>query len=188
MWGAKIWQRRDLVEGLMRALIVSGQQQLKSQDQFSLADIRALVSFPGSGNTWLRMLLMGVTGFYVDTIYPGDELFNSKGKFTFKCENYSFLYCPFVTLNSWEQLRVEEGLQLLPTAENSRSVTLLCPLQHGTCQRIERKTTHPRGGAFPRRRHLGDSQSFQIHFVLSQFRIRWKHGWTGTCAGILSRT
>ena len=39
MWGAKIWQRRDLVEGLMRALIVSGQQQLKSQDQFSLADI-----------------------------------------------------------------------------------------------------------------------------------------------------
>ncbi len=41
---------------------------------------RALVSFPGSGNTWLRMLLMGVTGLYVDTIYPGDEFFISKGK------------------------------------------------------------------------------------------------------------
>ena len=40
---------------------------------------RALVSFPGSGNTWLRMLLMGVTGLYVDTIYPGDEFFISKG-------------------------------------------------------------------------------------------------------------
>lgn len=39
MWGAKIWQRRDLVEGLMRALVVSGQQQLRSQDQYSLADI-----------------------------------------------------------------------------------------------------------------------------------------------------
>ncbi|KAK4027693.1 uncharacterized protein LOC116927338 [Daphnia magna] len=39
MWGAKIWQRRDLIEGLMRALIISGQQQVKSQDQFSLADI-----------------------------------------------------------------------------------------------------------------------------------------------------
>jgi hypothetical protein len=39
MWGAKIWQRRDLVEGLMRALVVSGQQQVKAQDQFSLADI-----------------------------------------------------------------------------------------------------------------------------------------------------
>nr|CAH0104681.1 unnamed protein product [Daphnia galeata] len=39
---------------------------------------RALVSFPGSGNTWLRMLLMGVTGLYIDTIYPGDELFHSK--------------------------------------------------------------------------------------------------------------
>ena len=40
---------------------------------------RALVSFPGSGNTWLRMLLMGITGLYVDTVYPSDELFYSKG-------------------------------------------------------------------------------------------------------------
>lgn len=39
MWGAKIWQRRDLIEGLMRALIVSGQQQIEFQDQLSLADI-----------------------------------------------------------------------------------------------------------------------------------------------------
>ncbi|KZS05616.1 Uncharacterized protein APZ42_031132 [Daphnia magna] len=39
MWGAKIWQRRDLIEGLMRALIVSGQQQIKFQDQLSLVDI-----------------------------------------------------------------------------------------------------------------------------------------------------
>ena len=39
MWGAKMWQRRDLLEGLMRALVVSGQQQLRSQDQYSLADI-----------------------------------------------------------------------------------------------------------------------------------------------------
>ena len=45
---------------------------------------RALVSFPGSGNTWLRMLLMGVTGLYVDTIYPGDEFFSSKGIVHFK--------------------------------------------------------------------------------------------------------
>ena len=34
-----MWQRRDLLEGLMRALVVSGQQQLRSQDQYSLADI-----------------------------------------------------------------------------------------------------------------------------------------------------
>ncbi|XP_057369211.1 sialate:O-sulfotransferase 2-like [Daphnia carinata] len=45
---------------------------------------RALVSFPGSGNTWLRMLLMGVTGLYVDTIYPGDELFISKAGSTYE--------------------------------------------------------------------------------------------------------
>uniref|UniRef100_A0A0P5B7E5 Rna-binding protein n=1 Tax=Daphnia magna TaxID=35525 RepID=A0A0P5B7E5_9CRUS len=45
---------------------------------------RALVSFPGSGNTWLRMLLMGVTGLYVDTIYPGDELFISKAGGTYE--------------------------------------------------------------------------------------------------------
>jgi hypothetical protein len=51
---------------------------------------RALVSFPGSGNTWLRMLLMGVTGYYVDTIYPGDELFNSKGKMTLANSKFKF--------------------------------------------------------------------------------------------------
>ena len=38
------------------------------------------------------MLLMGVTGIYVDTIYPGDELFNSKGKFRISGENDHFLY------------------------------------------------------------------------------------------------
>ena len=41
---------------------------------------RALVSFPGSGNTWLRMLVMGVTGIYIDSVYGGDDaLFESKG-------------------------------------------------------------------------------------------------------------
>ena len=41
---------------------------------------RALVSFPGSGNTWLRMLLMGVTGIYINSVYGGDDaLFESKG-------------------------------------------------------------------------------------------------------------
>ena len=40
---------------------------------------RALVSFPGSGNSWIRMLLMGVTGIYVDSVYGGnDALFRSK--------------------------------------------------------------------------------------------------------------
>lgn len=29
----------------------------------------ALVSFPGSGNTWLRSLLMGITGVYVTSVY-----------------------------------------------------------------------------------------------------------------------
>lgn len=42
---------------------------------------RALVSFPGSGNTWLRMLLMGITGVYINSVYGGeDALFDSKGK------------------------------------------------------------------------------------------------------------
>jgi len=41
---------------------------------------RALVSFPGSGNTWLRMLLMGITGVYINSVYGGDDaLFESKG-------------------------------------------------------------------------------------------------------------
>lgn len=39
MWGAKVHQRRDLIEGLMRALVLSGQNQNRGQDQASLADI-----------------------------------------------------------------------------------------------------------------------------------------------------
>ena len=33
MWGAKLYQRRDLIEGLVRAMIVAGQDQNKSTDQ-----------------------------------------------------------------------------------------------------------------------------------------------------------
>ncbi len=41
----------------------------------------ALVSFPGSGNSWLRMLLMGVTGVYINSIYGGqDGQFESRGE------------------------------------------------------------------------------------------------------------
>jgi len=40
----------------------------------------ALVSFPGSGNSWLRMLLVGITGVFISSIYPGDDSqFQSKG-------------------------------------------------------------------------------------------------------------
>jgi len=43
---------------------------------------RALVSFPGSGNSWLRMLLMGLSGIFVHSVYSGDDsLFRSKGRF-----------------------------------------------------------------------------------------------------------
>lgn len=39
MWGAKLYQRRDLIEGLTRALIVAGQGGDKSTDQNSLNNI-----------------------------------------------------------------------------------------------------------------------------------------------------
>lgn len=39
----------------------------------------ALVSYPGSGNSWLRMLLMGITGVFVNSVYPNDAVFHSKG-------------------------------------------------------------------------------------------------------------
>ena len=39
MWGAKLHQRRDLIEGLMRALVLSGQNQMRAQDQASLDTI-----------------------------------------------------------------------------------------------------------------------------------------------------
>jgi hypothetical protein len=39
MWGAKLIQRRDLIEGLMRALVLAGQNQIGWQDQASLDTI-----------------------------------------------------------------------------------------------------------------------------------------------------
>lgn len=39
MWGAKLHQRRDLIEGLMRALVLAGQNQIGWQDQASLDTI-----------------------------------------------------------------------------------------------------------------------------------------------------
>lgn len=39
MWGAKLAQRRHLTEDLTRALIQSGQNQFKGQDQTSLDNI-----------------------------------------------------------------------------------------------------------------------------------------------------
>ena len=41
----------------------------------------ALVSFPGSGNSWLRMLVMGITGVFTSSVYDGeDSLFVPKCK------------------------------------------------------------------------------------------------------------
>jgi hypothetical protein len=39
MWGAKLHRRRDLIEGLMRALVLAGQDQIRWQDQASLDTI-----------------------------------------------------------------------------------------------------------------------------------------------------
>ncbi|XP_046452556.1 uncharacterized protein LOC124200379 isoform X2 [Daphnia pulex] len=39
MWGAKIYKRRDVIEGLMRDLLISGQDQYVGQDQSSLETI-----------------------------------------------------------------------------------------------------------------------------------------------------
>ena len=39
MWGAKLFQRRDLIEGLMRELMLPGQNQIGYQDQASLDKI-----------------------------------------------------------------------------------------------------------------------------------------------------
>lgn len=51
----------------------------------------ALVSFPGSGNSWLRMLLMGISGLFISSVYVGDDsAFQSKGTFTFESKLFSF--------------------------------------------------------------------------------------------------
>ena len=35
----------------------------------------AFVSFPGSGNSWIRSLLMGITGVYVTSVYTDEAIF-----------------------------------------------------------------------------------------------------------------
>jgi len=37
----------------------------------------ALVSYPGSGNTWIRHMIEQVTGVYTGTVYGDKKLFNS---------------------------------------------------------------------------------------------------------------
>lgn len=39
MWGAKLDRRRDLLEGLMRILVIAGQTQKVYQDQVALESI-----------------------------------------------------------------------------------------------------------------------------------------------------
>jgi len=63
------------------------------------------VSFPGSGNSWLRMLIQGVSGVFIASIYPvgDDNLFHSKGKAIvktfltfqniFRCFKTNKIYC-----------------------------------------------------------------------------------------------
>ena len=54
--------------------------QVRLLDMGSHPEPGALVSFPGSGNSWLRMLLMGLTGVFVHSVYAGDDAtFQSKG-------------------------------------------------------------------------------------------------------------
>ena len=55
--------------------------QVRLMEMGSHAEPGALVSFPGSGNSWLRMLLMGLTGIFVHSVYAGeDTTFQSKGE------------------------------------------------------------------------------------------------------------
>jgi len=41
----------------------------------------ALVSYPGSGNTWIRHMIEQATGFYTGTVYGDKVLFNTGGIF-----------------------------------------------------------------------------------------------------------
>ena len=39
MWGAKLYQRRDMIESIARAMILAGQDQAKPTDQIVLKTI-----------------------------------------------------------------------------------------------------------------------------------------------------
>lgn len=61
------------------------QHQVRLLPDDTVPDPGALVSFPGSGNSWLRMLLMGATGVFIRSVYDGDDsLFQSKANHTYR--------------------------------------------------------------------------------------------------------
>lgn len=73
------------------------QYQVRLLPDDTVPDPGALVSFPGSGNTWLRMLLMGATGIFIRSVYDGDDSrFQSKGEcraILNQCPEGRFLWC-----------------------------------------------------------------------------------------------
>lgn len=85
----------------------------------SYPQVGALVSFPGSGNSWLRMLLVGITGMFISSVYAGDDTqFQSKGiaqfEKTVKQNNSTRQLCVFEPVaNTSYQIPVDCGCTLL---------------------------------------------------------------------------
>ena len=62
--------------------------------------LMALVSYPGSGNTWIRQLIEGLTGFFTGSVYEDMDIF-LKG-----------MLQPFFRLNTTQYLRLNNLRQL----------------------------------------------------------------------------
>ncbi|XP_046642445.1 WSC domain-containing protein 2-like [Daphnia pulicaria] len=79
----------------------------------------ALVSFPGSGNSWLRMLLVGVTGVFISSIYPGeDSQFKSKANTSYQIP----VNCGCTLLQKTHDFSLDAVLYRLPEAQRTKTL------------------------------------------------------------------
>ena len=118
----------------------------------------AFVSFPGSGNTWLRNLLMAITGVYITSVYSGDSDFRSEGRRTLYTRINNNLQTDLIIIFSQQhQLSDSYRLRLFATRKNARLCAGWTPSQ---------AATNDDARALQRQRHPHYPRSVQSHKIL----------------------
>ncbi|KAK4027065.1 hypothetical protein OUZ56_016084 [Daphnia magna] len=85
----------------------------------SYPQVGALVSFPGSGNSWLRMLLVGITGMFISSVYTGEDTqFQSKANTSYQIP----VDCGCTLLQKTHDFSLDAVLYSLPEANRTKTL------------------------------------------------------------------
>ena len=60
-------------KSIIKVIVILKRVKLGNEGQF---DLTILTSFPGSGNTWARLLIEDATGFYTGSVYDDGTLYH----------------------------------------------------------------------------------------------------------------